>query len=152
MFKTEIEFENHIRHLIKTKILNENTDLVLLENKDVVDIIICSNKNQGHIYFIEAKFYTQTKNRLGFGTSNGKGFQPEILKLRPKYFDNYMLWVFGQENDNDFYLLDNKMVSKYFAGGKIGDKQNNFQTKLFCNDFKLKENEFIERLKSWMTK
>lgn len=152
MFRTESEFENHIRNLIKTRILVNEKDLVLLDNKDVVDIIICNNKNEGHIFFIEAKFHTQIKNRIGFGAPNGKGFQPEILTLRPKYFDNHMLWVFGQENDNNFYILDNNEVSKYFAGGKIGEKQNNFQPKLFCDEYKYGESQFIEQLKSWLTK
>ncbi|MCY7358196.1 MAG: hypothetical protein LH609_12200, partial [Rudanella sp.] len=104
MFATEQQFESHIRSLISEKIISKSPNLMLLQNKDVVYIIICKNSVLPQLFFIEAKFHTSTKNRIGFGDGRGGGFQPEILSKRPIFFDNYMRWVFGRENDLNYYI------------------------------------------------
>jgi len=78
MFTTEIEFENHIRQLIANHVSASIPTVYLLKNKDIVDILVC-NDTKNELFLLEAKFYTKSKNRVGFGSSNGGGFQPEIL-------------------------------------------------------------------------
>jgi hypothetical protein len=150
MFTSEIEFENHIRRIIKEKIIAISDHLILLENKDVVDIIICNDSESPKLFFIEVKFHKKTNVRIGFGDENGRGFQPEILKRKPRYFDNNMLWIFGQEHDPKYYVLNSNRVSEYIAGGSITEQhQNNFQRRLFQSETGLDENEFINNIKSW---
>ena len=116
MFNSEIEFETHIRKVIADKISTINPDIVLLQNKDIVDILICKNSKPSSLFLIEAKFHKASNGRIGFGGGKGGGFQPEILTKRPRYFDDNMRWIFGKENDNRFYIGGNDEVSKYFCG------------------------------------
>ncbi len=150
MHKSEIEFENHIRTIILNQVLNKLDNYSIMNNKDVVDIIICKNGLNAKLFFLEAKFRTDIKNRIGFGNGYGKGFQIEILTDRPHYFDRNMIWVFGQENDNYFYVLKNEDAVNYVAGGFIGDKQNNFQLKLYNENHRYDEEEFINYLFNWL--
>jgi len=132
--KTELVFENHIRDIIQSKIIGSKNYFTLLDSKNVADIIICRNIIIPKIYFIEVKHYSNKKGRIGFGDANGTGFQPEILRKRPKYFEDNLIWVFQKENQKDFYVLNNEEIIEYISGGKIGDiggKQNNFQSKIF---------------------
>ena len=71
---------------------------------------------------------------------------------RPKYFEENLIWVFGQENDENYYVLNNEDYKKYIMGGKIGKKQNNFQQKLFNLENKLNENDFLDRIENWIKK
>ncbi|OOG79005.1 hypothetical protein [Flavobacterium sp. A45] len=149
MFKSETEFETHIRKIIVDKISAIDSDIVILRNKDVVDILICKNSKPSRLFFIEAKFHKASNGRIGFGNSQGGGFQPEILTKRPKYFDENMRWIFGKENDDKFYIGGNEEVSKYFCGGEIGIKFNNFQNKIYEHLTSYNEEELIEYLKKW---
>ena len=152
MFKTESEFEEHIRKLIFNEIISVSTDFLLLENKDVVDIIICNNSIlQPKLFFIEIKFFTQIKGRIGFGTSNGNGFQPEILSKTPQYFNQNMLWIFGRENDVNYYIFTMSQILNFISGNKIGLKQNNFQKKLFNqSENKYNDETFLLFIKKWL--
>jgi hypothetical protein len=152
MFNSEAEFEIHIRKIILEKISNINSQIVLLQNKDVVDIIVCKNSNPPHLFFIEAKFHSFKNGRIGFGNGKGGGFQPEILLKRPKYFDENMKWIFAKENDDKFYIGGNSEVSNYFCGGKIEIKFNNFQKKIFKHLTSFNEEELIEYLINWFNK
>jgi hypothetical protein len=150
----EIIFENHIRKIINTKIIGTKKNFTLLDSKNVADIIICRNINIAKIFFIEVKHYSPAKRigGVGFGDGEGKGFQPEILIKRPVYFENNLIWVFGQVNDDNYYILNNEDSLKYIMGGKIGYKQNNFQRKLFDEIKQLNENEFINWIENWLLK
>lgn len=150
MFENEIEFENHVRSLITAHIASKYQDLVLLQNKDVVDIILCKNSETPSIFFLEAKYYTARKNRMGFGDAKGNGFQTEILSRRPAFFDANMRWVFGTEENDQYYILTNDQASEFICGGIIGEKQNNFQLRLFSDFVASSENELIQYLKDWL--
>ena len=148
----EIDFENHIRKIIKDKIICKKNDYTLLDSKDVTDLIICRNTNTPKIFFIEVKYYSPTKRigGVGFGDGEGKGFQPEILTKRPKYFENNLIWVFGQNDDDNYYILSNNDCLKYIMGEKICAKQNNFQRKLFDDIKPLNENDFLKWIENWL--
>jgi hypothetical protein len=150
----EIDFENNIRKIINNKIICSKNYFSLLDCKNVADIIICRNTNIPKIFFIEVKHYSPTKRigGVGFGDGKGNGFQPEILTKRPIYFENNLIWVFGQSNDDNYYILNNEDCLKYIMGGEIGDKQNNFQQKLFDEIKSLNENEFLKWIEDWLLK
>jgi hypothetical protein len=152
MFNSESEFEEHIRKLIFNEIISSSSNFLLLDNKDVVDIIICDNSIlQPKLFFIEVKFSTKIKGRIGFGTSNGKGFQPEILSKRPEYFYQNMLWVFGKENDLNYYIFTTNQILNFISGNEIGLKQNNFQQKLFNQpENKYNDQTFLLFVKNWL--
>jgi hypothetical protein len=146
MFTSEFDFENHIRQLIANHISTTNQEIYLLQNKDIVDMLVC-NDAKGELYLLEAKFYTKSKNRLGFGSGNGEGFQPEILSKRPVFFNSRMRWIFGKENDDKYYIFSNSEIANYFSGNALGKKQNNFQIRLYSENNGKTETEFIEYLK-----
>lgn len=150
--ENELKIENRIRELIKNNIIGSKNEFTLLDNKDITDIIICRNMDNPKIFFIEVKHYSPTKRLggVGFGNDDGSGFQPEILIKRPKYFENNLIWIFCQENDNNYYVLNNEECLLFIMGGEIGIKQNNFQRKLFVNVKPFNEMELINWLKKWL--
>ena len=146
----EKNIENRIREIIKNSIICSRNDFTLLDNKDVTDIIICRNINIPKIFFIEVKYYTNKKGRIGFGNPDGSGFQPEVLRKTPKYFENSFIWIFKKENDDGYYVLNNNDCLNYISGGSIGEvggKQNNFQVKLFDAIKPMSEDDFIKWIK-----
>jgi hypothetical protein len=151
----EIDFENHIREIINNKIICSKADFTLLDSKNVADIIICRNINIPKIFFIEVKHYSDKKGRIGFGDNSGYGFQPEILRKRPKYLEDSLIWVFQKENDDNYYVLNNSECLKYVSGdsiGEVGGKQNNFQASLFNSVKPMNENDFIKWIEDWLLK
>jgi hypothetical protein len=151
----EIDFENHIREIISNKIIGSKDNFTLLDSKNVADIIICRNIIIPKVFFIEVKHYSNKNGRIGFGDANGYGFQPEILRKRPKYFEDSLIWTFQKENDDKYYVLNNSNCIKYISGGeigKVGGKQNNFQSKLFDNINPMDENEFLKWIENWLLK
>ena len=151
----ENNVENNIREIIQNKIIGSKNYFTLLDNKNVADIIICRNIIIPKIFFIEVKHYSDKKGRIGFGDANGGGFQPEILRKRPAYLEDNLIWVFQKENDKKYYVLNNDDCIKYISGGIIGEvggKQNNFQSKLFENIKPMRENDFSIWLENWLLK
>lgn len=151
----ELFVENRIRELIKNKIIGDKDYFTILDSKNVADIIICRNIIIPKIYFIEVKHYSSKKGRIGFGDANGAGFQPEILRKRPKYFEDNLIWVFQKEGNEKYYVLNNNECMKYISGeiiGEVGGKQNNFQSKLFEQIKPVNENEFVKLLENWLLK
>jgi hypothetical protein len=71
MFYSETELENFIRAIISEEISTSMPEIVVLQNKDVVDILICKNYEIPQLFFIEAKFHKVSNGRIGFG--NGQG-------------------------------------------------------------------------------
>ena len=73
---TEIKYENIIRRLISERIIPKLRDIginvVLLENKDVFDIIICKNMDTPKLYFIEVKHYSGGNEELDLGITKVK--------------------------------------------------------------------------------
>lgn len=149
-FTSEKEFEAYIRQLVNQHITTGNPDIFALTNKKAVDIVICKNGKVPHIFFIEAKFHVDSHGRLGFGSSKGNGFQPEILLKRPHYFENNLRWVIGAEFTNKIFFLNNETMLKYLSGGAIGEKFNNIQKRIFKTEQGLTESEFVDELKKWI--
>jgi hypothetical protein len=151
----EIIIENHIREIIIKNIIGSKDYFTLFDSKNIADIIICRNIIIPKIFFIEVKHYSDTNGRIGFGNSDGSGFQPEILRKRPKYLEDNLIWTFQKENDDKYYILNNSDCLKYISGGLIGEiggKQNNFQSKLFNHIKPLTENEYLNWIENWLLK
>jgi hypothetical protein len=96
----QIDVENEIRNLITNNIVT--TEIVLFENKKVVDIMLLNNINK-KLKFIKIKYEKKSHGRLGFGQSQGKGFQPEIIKNIFTYFENNLRLILKTENSDLFW-------------------------------------------------
>jgi hypothetical protein len=105
---------------------------LVLASKNVNDITVCKEKTEGDIaLFVEVKYYTTKKGRLGLGDGKGKGFQPEILTRRPRYFERYLRWLIGCEQGLAV-LASSDDLRRYAAGGVFEEgKQNNIQYSVF---------------------
>lgn len=148
-FNNEKEFEQHIRELIKLHIIPQSVDLLLLHNKKAVDVLICRNGIHPAAFFIEIKYHR--KDRLGTGHGNGGGFQPEIIKCQPSYFESNMRWILGDVRyDNSYWFVDNATIGQYLAGDAIEDKYNNIRVKIFKEQPKLTEEQLISVLLKWL--
>ncbi len=149
---TERIFEAHVRKQIAQKILPHRSDLILMNSKKAVDIMICRNGETPALYLIEVKFHKSKHGRLGFGSSKGIGFQPEILLKMPDYFSRYMKWVIGEESRgiHEFAVLDNYEMQQFVSGGKVGEKHNNIQKLIFTQVDWLTEQQLVTRLLEWL--
>jgi len=149
---SEIAAENHIREIISNKIIGIKNYFTLLDSKNVSDIIICRNIILPKIFFIEVKHYSKKKGRIGFGNASGAGFQSEILQKRPKYLEENLIWVFIKENDKKYYIANSNECIKYISSGSIGNKNNNFQLKIFDHIKSYDEKGFLTFLEGWLLK
>jgi len=150
-YNDEKEFEGYIRGLISKHISSKDNNIFAFTNKKAVDIVVCNNNDPGHLFFMEVKFYKPAHGRLGFGSSKGRGYQPEILQTQSRFLERHMRWVIARENDEKIYLVRNSTLLKYIAGGQLGEKHNNIQTRLFSEQRGLSEKQFIVRLRRWFT-
>lgn len=148
--KNEFEFEQKIRHLIKTKILPEIDNLILFESKKAVDIILCKNGSNPKVHFIEVKYHKENHGRLGFGSKSGIGFQPEILRLKPDYFLENMIWILGVESSESYWVLKNNEIVNFLSKGTVGIKYNNIQKRLFKDIEGINEESMIEYLMQFL--
>lgn len=149
-FLSEKEFERDIRQIITDEILPLNGDLILLNNKKAVDILICKNGAQSALYFIEIKYHKNNHGRLGTGHGKGGGIQPEILKIQPDYFKTKMYWILGTENEEGYWIINNTDILKYISGGGIGTKYNNIQNKIFKETTPISKLQLIALLRDWL--
>lgn len=95
-FINEAAFENFVRREVIDNALPSNL-YQLFNFKKAVDILIAYNGPAAKLFFIEIKYHKLNHGRLGFGQGQGLGFQPEVLSLRPKYFEENMRWILGKE-------------------------------------------------------
>jgi len=151
-YNNEAVLESRVRELIKNEICKNNEDIVLLESKKVVDILICKNGSSPKLFFIEVKYHVSKHGRLGFGSGNGVGFQPEIVSKKPDYFENNLMWVVASQDhmDTGILFLSSSTIRKYIAGGCVGRKYNNIQKKIFSEQQGYSEIELIKRIKEWI--
>lgn len=149
-FRNESEFEVYVRELITKHIISKNKDFQLLESKKAVDILICKNSSKPELFFLEIKFHLKKHGRLGFGSAKGKGFQPEILKKRPPYFERNLRWIISAEHSNDIYFLNNEQILKFISGGEVGSKFNNIQSAIFKSEGGLSESQMIAAIEAWL--
>jgi hypothetical protein len=146
---SEKDFEKEVSDIIKGDILVVNKNLLLLDNKKSVDILVCRNGTNSKLFFIEIKYHKINHGRLGFGHEKGAGFQPELLMRRPDYFESNLRWIIGSEESDSFFLLDNEQILNYIQGGKIDTKFNGLQKKLFKEIEKLDRAQLGMRLLYW---
>lgn len=151
IFNNEREFEQHIRELIDLHVVKHDEDLMLLRNKKAVDILLCRNGATPALYFIEVKYHKDY--RLGTGHGKGGGFQPEIIKDAPAYFETNMRWILGDiSREDEYWFVDNATIRRYLSGEKIDDKYNNIQNRLFREVPSLDEGELVSTINEWIKK
>ncbi|WP_297573622.1 hypothetical protein [uncultured Deefgea sp.] len=153
-FKNEQELEIHLRSLITEQICNMQEGIVLLENKNIADIVICKNHGATGLYFIEVKHLKPNMGRLGIGGKNGSGYQPEIITKRPAYLESNLRWALYSEthtNNNGVVLITTEQLCRtYLQGDKVGQKYNGIKQDIFNKERGLSDEEFISEIKSWL--
>jgi len=150
MFKNEKDFENFVRDLIKNIEIEEGQHLDVFDHQTVNDIFVCRNGEDPKAFFIEIKYFTKKKNRVGIGESKGIGLQVEILEKRPQYLEDYLRWIIAHEDRKDCYwFIDNETLLKY-VNTKSSSSQKNISRNLFSNEKCYSESELIDKLKSWL--
>ncbi len=152
-FTNERGLENHLRHLIATKITARYPHIYTLENKKAVDIVICRDGDRPAVFFLEVKLFQQKHGRLGIGTRRGIGYQPEIVARNPDYFETHLRWVIvhGGEPTASFLFVPTSTVRLYLAGGEIGEKFNNIQLRIFREVTAFDEDTLIDELYKWLS-
>lgn len=133
------------------RICVRHSDLVLFQNKKAVDILVCRNGNNPALFFIEVKYHKKSHGRLGFGSSKGVGFQPEIVSKAPIYFESNLRWVIGADGFDGVLFEPSKTIREYISGGAIGDKFNNIQSKIFRDLKGLQAAQLERSLEEWLT-
>ncbi|MBC8264497.1 MAG: hypothetical protein H8E47_10285 [Anaerolineales bacterium] len=152
IFTGERDLENHLRHLIATKITARYPRVYTLENKKAVDIAICRDGDRPAVFFLEVKLFQQKHGRLGIGTGRGVGYQPEIVARNPDYFETHLRWVIvdGGEPTASFLFVPTSTIRQYLAAGEIGKKFNNIQLRIFREVNALDEDTLVEELCKWL--
>lgn len=151
-YRNESEFEAYIRTLLSEHITKSAPTIYAMKNKKAVDILICKDTHLPELFFIEVKYHQTNHGRLGFGSRKGGGFQPEIVSTMPTYFENNLRWVLASEEHErgKVLFLTSEDIRKYLAGGKVAEKFNNIQKKIFRTERWLNEQEFVEQLCFWL--
>jgi hypothetical protein len=152
-FGSEAEFKAYVRQLIANKITAKNRSIYALDNKKAVDILICRDAPEPDLFFLEVKFHKTSHGRLGFGSSSGGEFQPEIVSKEPVYFESNLRWVIASEAhpENGIIFAPSDVIRQYVSGGKVGQKFNNIQAKIFREVSGLDEKGFVAALSKWVT-
>ncbi len=154
-FNSEKDLESHIRKLISENKTLRKYSIYPLENKKAVDIVICRDGSRSALFFIEIKLCKlnnkNRRERIGVGTKNGKGFQPEILKLNPSYFSDHLRWVLVRKTNKntEFIFVSSSLLRNYLAGKSVGKKYNNINPSIF-KEHHLSYEEFAQELEKWL--
>ncbi|MBP3710410.1 MAG: hypothetical protein J6I73_08435 [Treponema sp.] len=145
---SEKDLEHYIRKILKTNFGDKN--LIVLENKDIADIVILNEKQQT-LYFLELKFYKKSHTRLGIGSGQGKGFQIEILKSNYAYFEKHLRWILATEEDDFFRFCTNEQIRYNISGDAVGEKYNSISLQIFKDERAfLTEKELVTKLGEWL--
>jgi len=152
-YESERKFEAYIRHLIQEHVTKLDRRIYALRNKKAVDIIVCRDTPQPQLFFIEVKYHKSNHGRLGFGGGKGGGFQPEIVSQKPAYFETNLRWALASEvhEPDKVLFLASEVLRQYLSGGKVGEKFNNIQAKVFREQPSLSEQQFIRELRLWLS-
>ena len=140
------------KHLSKYS-LSDDSRFRVLKSKKITDIVVC-REDIPRAFFLEVKLHTATKGRIGIGSQKGEGFQPEIVEKNPRYFEKCLRWILCNddiENEKKFVFASTEMIKRYLMGGRVGQKQNNIDPKIFDKKTLLTEMQLIEQLISWLT-
>jgi hypothetical protein len=151
-FSSERQLESYVRHLIETEITANHPHIYALESKKAVDVLICRDGEQPAVFFLEIKLFRQGHGRLGIGTGGGAGYQPEIVKCNPAYFEAHLRWIIvdGREPTAAFLFVPTSTVREYLAGGGIEKKFNNIQLKIFDEVTPFNEDALVDELRRWL--
>ena len=151
-FKSETEFELYLRGLIQKRICDNHPELILFDNKKAVDILICRNGESPALFFLEVKYHKKSHGRLGFGSSSGVGFQPEIISKAPDYFESNLHWLISGEGhiENGIIFTSSSVIRQYLSGGEVGQKFNNIQQRIFKEVEGYDEEALVKELESWL--
>lgn len=151
-FESEGAFESYLRALIQSRICDKHPELLLFENKKAVDILICRNGQNPQLFFIEVKYHKNTHGRLGFGSSRGVGFQPEIVSKAPDYFEKNLRWIIAGEgySNRGILCVPSSTIRRYLSGGTVDKKFNNIQKKIFEEVSGMDEDALVQEIESWL--
>lgn len=153
-FNKEDEFEKHLRNLITQKICAINPSIIMFDNKNLADIVICKNEGATGIFFIEVKHLKPSMGRLGIGGKNGTGYQPEIVSKRPEYLESNLRWALYSEthenNDGIIFISTEQLCSSYLQGNEVSLKYNGIKQDIFNQEQGLSDDHFIELVRNWI--
>ncbi len=150
MFSSESALETYLRRIIHDYITTLDPRIYALDNKDIVDIVICKDGANPALYFIETKLYQPSHSRIHLGSNGGSGFQPEILTRSPDYLERKLRWVIGAKGESGVVFVPNRTIRTYASGGSIGNKHNNLQRKILDEQPRLSMDELGLKLQSWL--
>jgi hypothetical protein len=151
-YSNEREFESYIRGIIKTKVTSFDPAVYALTNKKAVDILICRDTPRSQLSFIEVKFHQARHGRLGFGNRAGGGFQPEIVRDKPAFFENRLRWILASDahEPGKVLFVDSAVIRKYLSGGGVGAKFNNIRKDIFRECEWISEAQLVNKLRRWL--
>jgi hypothetical protein len=152
-FANEQAFEKHLRNLIHEGICIQNPGIVVLENQNLADIVICKNVGATGIFFIEVKHLKPSMNRLGIGGKKGSGYQPELITKRPQYLESNLRWALYSEthkNNNIILITTEQLCTSYLQGDEVSEKYNGIKQDIFFKENGFSDSEFISNIKSWL--
>ncbi len=134
-FSREEEYRDWVQRELDARLVSASSKYVVLRSKNVNDIIVCKQESQRPLaLFIEVKYFTAIKQRLGLGDRQGRGFQPEILVRRPQYFERYVRWLIGSQ-EGLAVLASSDDLRRHAVGHVFREgKQNNIQPSVFASD------------------
>ena len=152
-FANEQAFEKYLRDLIHEHICKRNPGVVILDNQNLADIVICKNTGATGIFFIEVKHLKPSMNRLGIGGKQGTGYQPEIITKRPQYLESNLRWALYSEahvNDKFIFITTEQLCATYLQGNEVGEKYNGIKQDIFIKETGLSDEQFISSVQSWL--
>lgn len=152
MFANEEDFRGWLITKISGLIKDRDLPVVVMESKNVGDLILCVENIQKPIaLFLELKYYTGSKNRVNIGNSIGSGFQPEILQKKPLFFCKYLKWVLAHEDGYAFFL-NTADVGQHISGGGIkAGQQNNIKRAIYDRQDLMDIHDLPDSIIEWVT-
>lgn len=152
VFVNELELENYIRKLIDKHVTKEFPHIYALKNKKAVDILICRDGEFPDLFFLEVKYHQASHGRLGFGSREGGGFQPEIVMRKPNYFESHLRWIVASAEypDQGVLFVPSETIRRYVSGGEIGEKFNNIQERIFRENTGMQPDQLVDALRAWL--
>jgi hypothetical protein len=124
-FKNEADFEDYLRTIIKDNVVKiSNSNLKILKNRGIADIVICRHGKYPSVFFIECKFHKIKHGRIGFGSAKSSGIQPEILSNELVYFESNLRWAIAHEDNEGVVFEPSSFIKDHVSGGSVEEKYN----------------------------
>jgi hypothetical protein len=113
---------------------------------------ICRNDNPPICLFLE--FKTNIPSNPGKRMGITKGWQEEILRRKPAYFERYLRWIIcnNENNDNMYVFATSDIIRKNIRRGlgDIGGKQNNINPNIFKQERLLTQVELLNAIADFL--